>query len=147
MRFAVSPLPRCLGFWAVDRSSFLSCRLAVSEIRSVQAKLCHHVVKAVGLFLACANPLQHCSAHVGVLQVIDAGLDELPQVVALRAARGLRELIQPRSGRWVQPDGHGHPALDRCIRSNWERPDGSGHDGFMLLRSRAKALMQHVPNL
>ena len=108
MRFAVSPLPRCLGFWAVDRSSFLSCRLAVSEIRSVQAKLCHHVVKAVGLFLACANPLQHCSAHVGVLQVIDAGLDELPQVVALRAARGLSELIQPRFDRWVQPDGRGH---------------------------------------
>ena len=29
----------------------LSCRLAVSEIRSVQAKLCHHIVQAVGLLL------------------------------------------------------------------------------------------------
>lgn len=38
--------------WAVERSSFLNCRRAVSEIRRVQAKLCHHVVEAVGRLLS-----------------------------------------------------------------------------------------------
>ena len=49
---AVAPQAGEIGSQALaSLPGVLSCRLAVSEIRSVQAKLCHHIVQAVGLLL------------------------------------------------------------------------------------------------
>ncbi len=49
---AVSPEPCEVGGQNLATSSFLSCLLAVSEIRSVQAKLLQNGVEVVGLLPA-----------------------------------------------------------------------------------------------
>ena len=93
-----------------SRSSFFSCRLAVSEIRSVQAKLCDHLVEAVGLLFAFADALKSLSAQHGIFQVVEALFDELMKDSGLGTARDLSKVVQPCLHCWVQADRGGHAA-------------------------------------
>jgi len=89
-------------------SSFLSCRFAVSESRRVQAKLAHHVIKAVGALLAQSDPLRDRCAEVGILKVVQSGFDQLPQVEGLGAPGQLGELIEPLLCCRLQSHRGGH---------------------------------------
>ncbi len=75
--------------------------------------LCDHLVEAVGLLFALADAVQSRSAQNGILQVIEALLDQVMKHTGLGQARGLNKVVQACLHGGVQAERGGHAAS--CI--------------------------------